>query len=144
MSDLSKDRAVKPTDDYEVGYGKPPRHTRFPKGRSGNPKGRPPRSKNIGTLLTRALNEPVAISENGRRKVITKREAIVAQLVNKSASADLKAMSMLLGLLQQAEGPAPSSGPPSPALADADESVIRSLLERFAASPGGSDGSEPG
>ena len=55
MSDLSKDRGVKPTDAYEVGYGKPPRHTRFPKGRSGNPKGRPPRSKNIGALLTRAL-----------------------------------------------------------------------------------------
>ena len=26
--------------DYEVGYGKPPRHTRFTKGRSGNPRGR--------------------------------------------------------------------------------------------------------
>ena len=120
------------------------RPARFEKVRSGNPKGRPPRSKNMMTLLTRALNERVTISENGRRKVITKREAIVAQLVNKSASADLKAMSMLLSLLQQAEVPAHGSGPPSPALVEADESVLRSLRERLAASQGGSDGSEPG
>ena len=34
---------LKSERDYEVGYGKPPRHTRFVKGRSGNPRGRPPR-----------------------------------------------------------------------------------------------------
>ncbi len=144
MSDASKDRNVDPTRDYEVGYGRPPRHSRFEKGQSGNRKGRPPRSKNIMTLLTRALNERVTVSEKGRRKSITKREAIVAQLVNKSASADLKAMSMLLGMLSQAEVPAHGSGPQSPALVEADESVLRSLRERLAASLGGSDGSEPG
>ena len=45
--------------DYEVGYGKPPRHTRFEPGRSGNPRGRPSRSKNLSTLLSEALSEPV-------------------------------------------------------------------------------------
>ena len=32
-----------PSPKYEVGYGKPPVHTRFPKGQSGNPSGRPKR-----------------------------------------------------------------------------------------------------
>ena len=134
---------VEPPGDYEVGYGRPPRHSRFEKGQSGNPRGRPARSKNMITLLTRALNERVAVSENGRRKLITKREAIVAQLVNKSASADLKAMSMLLGMLQQAEVSSQNSASPSPALAETDESVLRSLRERFAADPGGCDEPEP-
>jgi len=37
--------------DYEVGYRKPPGHTRFTKGRSGNPRGRSPGAKNLKTLL---------------------------------------------------------------------------------------------
>ena len=62
--------------DYEVGYGKPPRHTRFVKGQSGNPRGRPPGAKNMKTLLTKALNELVVVTDNGGRRMVTKREAI--------------------------------------------------------------------
>ena len=35
--------------DYKVGPGKPPLHTRFQKGRSGNPRGRS--AKNLPVLL---------------------------------------------------------------------------------------------
>ena len=49
--------------DYQVGYGKPPRHTRFKRGQSGNPRGRPREAKNLPTLLTEALNERVIVAE---------------------------------------------------------------------------------
>ena len=55
--------------DYAVSYGKPPRHTRFEKGRSGNPKGRASGAKNLSTLFIEALNETVIIAENGGRRV---------------------------------------------------------------------------
>src|SRR5712691_6940706 len=84
--------------DYEVGYGKPPVRSRFKKGQSGNPRG--PRAKNLPALLVAALNEPVFVTANGRRRRITKREAVVAQLVNKSASADLRATKMLIDMLK--------------------------------------------
>ena len=51
--------------DYEVVYGKPPRHTRFKKGQSGNPRGRPSGSKNLTTLLGEVLNELVVVAESG-------------------------------------------------------------------------------
>ena len=88
--------ATNRNSDYAVGYGKPPRHTRFPNGRSGNPKGRPKGSKNSTTLFLEALGEEVVVSENGRRKKITKREAIVKQLVNKAASGDHRSIQLVL------------------------------------------------
>jgi Family of unknown function (DUF5681) len=32
-------------EDHQMGYGKPPRHSQFVKGQSGNPRGRPPGAK---------------------------------------------------------------------------------------------------
>ena len=71
--------------DYKVGPGKPPLHTRFKKGQSGNPGGRS--TKSLPALLADALNERVFVTIDGRRRKITKREAIVTQMVNKSAAA---------------------------------------------------------
>jgi Family of unknown function (DUF5681) len=48
--------------DYEVGRGKPPVHSRFKKGQSGNPRGRP--AKNLAVLLAAALNETVTVTED--------------------------------------------------------------------------------
>src|SRR5260370_10634823 len=55
-----------------VGYCNPPERTRFKKGRSGNPQGRPRGTFNMATVLERTLREKVVINENGKRKTITK------------------------------------------------------------------------
>jgi Family of unknown function (DUF5681) len=116
--------------DYAVGYGKPPLHTRFQKGRSGNPKGRPRGTKNMSTLLSDALNGSVSVVENGRRKKITKREAIITQLVNKSASADLRATQMVLAMLRDVEARADSGAEPA-AFTEADQQIIRRIQARL-------------
>ncbi len=84
--------------NYKVGYGKPPPQRRFQSGQSGNPKGRPRGSKNLTTLLQQALDEKVIITENGRRKRITKREAWAKQLANKAASGDSRTAKFLYEL----------------------------------------------
>src|SRR5438477_12106238 len=76
--------------DYEVGYGKAPRHTRFAKGQSGNPRGRPSGAKNFTTLLSEALNEPVIVTEHRGRRKVSKRQAIVTRRGNRPAPADVR------------------------------------------------------
>jgi Family of unknown function (DUF5681) len=72
--------------DYQVGYGKPPAHTRFRKGRSGNPGGRP-RGMTAGRATALALKElyrPVTVREGGK---LIKLPAIQAVLRSKVALA---------------------------------------------------------
>jgi hypothetical protein len=132
--------------DYSVGYGKPPQHARFHKGQSGNPRGRPKGSRNLSTLMAKALNEPVVISENGKRKRITKREAVLKQLVNKAASGDAKAIQLLLGEIRQLEGREPPSTE-SVLFDEADRELISQLYDRFrgsrAEATGASDDAKP-
>jgi hypothetical protein len=121
--------------DYEVGYGKTPRHSRFVKGQSGNPRGRPPGAKNMKTLLNKALGEVVVVTENGGRRKLSKREAIVTQLVNRSAKADFKAIQILLGMLRDIERDTdPHSSEPT--FTEADRQIIQRIQARFSGEKG--------
>lgn len=118
-------------DDYEVGYGKPPAERRFPKGQSGNPKGRPRGAKSFSTLLDGALNEKVNVKEDGRRRRISKREAMVKQLVNKAASGDHRSIQLLVALLQQLEARRDASTARGTGLDANDEAVLAGILARW-------------
>src|SRR3974377_1690383 len=87
--------------DYEIGYGKPPRGRPFQKGQSGNPRG--PRLRCRVSLLSAARKEPVYATIDGKRRKITKRQAIVTQMVNESASANLRATKMLFDMMKEVE-----------------------------------------
>src|SRR5262249_37801101 len=99
---------------YRVGYKKPPRHTRFKPGTSGNTKGRPKGAKNFATVIEKELCARVEVTENGKRKRITKKEAIAKQTVNRAAAGDPKATSILLNeaRFQQGLGQLPAAQVP--------------------------------
>jgi ribosomal protein L16/L10AE len=73
---------------YEVGYGKPPVHTRFQKGKSGNPSGRRARQLSFDELMVRELGKKITITENGESRRITKQDAIVKRCVQKAMQGD--------------------------------------------------------
>ena len=118
---------------YEVGFGKPPAATKFKKGQSGNPKGRPKGKRNAATVIIRALDAKVIINENGRRREITKFEAAITQLANKAASGDLRALGMVTALMQLAEERVQQEAVAKTYLQDADQQLLQGLMERLEA-----------
>lgn len=80
----------------EIGFGKPPKHTQFRKGQSGNPKGRPKGSKNIIVLIRKALEEKVTVKGPGGTHSMSTFEAALMQQANKAASGDIRAFREVL------------------------------------------------
>jgi hypothetical protein len=117
-------------NNYQVGYGKPPRQNQFAKGRSGNPSGRRKGAKNMSTLLTEACQEKVTVNRNGRKVKMTKMSASLHQLANKAATGDLKAIRELMywfKVLNEAMQDLPSSS----FYDENDSVVVTSILKRL-------------
>jgi hypothetical protein len=118
-------------DEERVGHGRS-RDTRFRPGQSGNPRGRPKRSRALGAIVARAFGEVVEAKENGKPTRMTKLEATVKQLVNRAASGDQRAAQFLLPLLRDALAAAP---PPEPEdLSRGDALVVADLVRRLSQS----------
>jgi|HubBroStandDraft_4_1064222.scaffolds.fasta_scaffold308558_2 hypothetical protein len=120
-----------PVPTENVGFCRPPQATRFKKGVSGNPKGRPKGSLNVATAFTKALREKVVINEGGKRKTVTKLEAALKQLVNKAASGDHRSCQQLIDLAHDAEAKQQASPSQDPVLSELDQEVLEGILKRF-------------
>jgi len=86
---------------YETGYRRPPVSGRFKKGKSGNPKGRPKGSSNFLTLLEQELGQSIVVNENGKKKTITRMQAMVKRMVGGALQGDLKALMTLVEILRR-------------------------------------------
>jgi len=87
--------------ENQVGYKTPPKASRFKKGRSGNPSGRPRKVPGIPELLTTVAKQKVLTNGKNGPKYMTKLEASLTQLVNKAVSGDLKAEKLLLEMMNR-------------------------------------------
>ncbi|MCK1324665.1 MULTISPECIES: DUF5681 domain-containing protein [unclassified Bradyrhizobium] len=84
--------------DKGFGYGKPPLHTRFKPGQSGNPRGRPKGSLNFTTDLKTVLLAPVALNDGGRSRRVTTQKAALLRLREKALKGDVRALDRFLSL----------------------------------------------
>jgi hypothetical protein len=89
---------------YTVGYGKPPEHSRFKKGSSGNPKGRPRKGKSFKEEIETELRSLVSVTENGVTQKISKRKAIAKRQVLKAAGGDPRATELIWKMTQNESG----------------------------------------
>ena len=119
--------------DYQIGYKKPPVHTRFPKGVSGNPSGRSRGSRNLKTDFLEELSERVTVTEGGKRRHHSKQRVTIKALVNKAMTGDVRAAAKvieyqikLFGLDEAASGES--------VLSQTDQEILAAFLKRYGGS----------
>jgi hypothetical protein len=84
-------------NDFEVGFGRPPKHGRFKSGQSGNPRGRPKRRPTFKEDFNAELREKLSLRENGRERKLSKQRALIKALMALAIKGNVRAMTAVIG-----------------------------------------------
>ncbi len=121
----------KPTDDYDVGYGKPPKEHQFPKGTSGNLEGRPKGARNLKTDLLEELGEMMNVREGGRERRISKQRALIKTQVARALNGNDRAAAKIIDLYLKVIGLDDDAADADLPLTEDERAVIEKLEERL-------------
>lgn len=111
--------------DYEVGYGKPPKHSQYKAGQSGNPKGKPKKNRTLQEEVRDILNAKVPVTINGKKTYVTKRELLLEQIVNTAINKNPTMVRLAMPLLKLAD-----DAPEFEVLPE-DEKALKALFAGF-------------
>jgi hypothetical protein len=109
---------------------------RFPKGRSGNRRGRPRKDRSVNTIILDAANELVTANHGGRQRKMPKLRATATQIANKGMQGDLRAGKMLLDYAARAEAQQAEAASAEPALLPSDQEILDRFLADYRRSLG--------
>jgi hypothetical protein len=115
-------------NDSKIGYRKPPQHSQFKKGKSGNPKGRPIGTKNFKTDLAEELAEQIVVHEGGRTMKITKQKAVAKTLLAGALKGNASLTNALLNTIIRFSDPRDQSDEKNSPLTE-DENAALAVLE---------------
>jgi hypothetical protein len=113
----------------KVGYGKPPKQTRFKPGTSGNPKGRAPRGGNFGAELLAELAEEHLVRDDGVDRKSTKQRALINTIVTAAIRGNMRAASTIFAFCARAQIVPEPAGDPEPISLDKFE-ILEAFVER--------------
>lgn len=117
------------SESEKVGYKRPPKAHRFKPGESGNPRGRPKGTRNLGTDLTDILGRRVSIREDGKERRISRQEALLLSLYNKALHGDVRAATAIINMLSKL-APSSAEPPETVSLSESDERILADFLRR--------------
>lgn len=83
------------SNNDKVGYKNPPQHTRFRKGQSGNPRGRPKGAQNLVSIINDLLDKPVTVVVEGVKQQMSGRNALAFKIFEKALKGDPRAIEIL-------------------------------------------------
>src|SRR5215831_17936741 len=130
-------------DGFTVGYKKPPQHSRFQPGRSGNPRGKQKGIRNLGSDVKRTLEVPVRLNEQGRARRVSTQEAALLRLREKALKGDARSLDRFLELAQTFNSTSdltPSLHAPMPA---EDEAILAAYRADILATAESANAAEP-
>lgn len=130
-----KEKNFPPSED-EVGYCRPPRHTRFQPGQSGNPKGRPKGSRSVGAILQEVMQQKISVTEQGKTRRMPVIEAMLRRLLNEALRGDERAIKLTLSLVERYGGPADAIASLDDILAEDASILARYLPQKANGNPG--------
>ena len=119
---------------YEVGYGKPPRHSQFKPGHSGYVGGSKKARKSPSELLDRILEEKVTVRESGKSRRMTKQEVFLRQLVVHAIANERQSVKLVLDYLNKRQ-----DQPDAVATSVTDEFLLAELTRMLGAKDEGGD-----
>ena len=121
------DETKEPRDDEPVGYRRPPRHSRFKPGQSGNPKGKRKGVQNFTSEVKNALRALVKVSANGVARKMTTQKAVLLRTIDKALKGDPRSADTVIELSRLFNNEA-STTPDGPSSAEDD-----AILEAYEA-----------
>lgn len=124
-----------PSGNYEVGRARPPVHSQFKPGQSGNPKGRPKGRKNAITMMDEAAEALITVRENGHERKTPKAAAVFEMLMNKALQGDARATKLILDHVYRKEGRSEPPAAEKP-LTSLEEGMLDDLFIQLAESRG--------
>ena len=122
-------------DGFAVGYKKPPRHSRFQPGRSGNPRGKQKGVRNFGSDVKRTLEVPVRLNEEGRARRVSTQEAALLRLREKALKGDARSIVQILELAKNFNNSTPVESVGDEALAAEDQAILDAYAEEVRSRP---------
>lgn len=123
---------------YLVGYRKPPKHSQFKPGHSGNPRGRPREAKGLKTIVRDTLTAKVSVRTATGDKRMSRMEAVMYKTVELGMKGNPRALAQLISLYSAAvpEAAIPNVDQPVEELSATDIAILEELKASWAVQAG--------